>query len=214
MNGRQRTISDFFWRDPELAALSVEDKGTLGYCLTNPSSNLIGVYMIVPRVCAAEMGWTAEQFLIVVNRLEHHDLVRYDSASGWLWVRIWWKHNQASMLFGPKLIGKTLTQIKAIPDLWKGLWIEEFSAVYPAISTLLDETGMPHPYPIDGTSNGPSENANGTPSSNVTKHISNVVNRSAPKAGELAASTLAGPGYQKYRQFADRHKSVSKGGKQ
>jgi len=44
--GRQRTIDDTnFWRSPRVADCSQEDKATLLYLLTSPSSNIIGVYL-------------------------------------------------------------------------------------------------------------------------------------------------------------------------
>ena len=80
--GRQRTIDDTnFWRSPHVADCSQEDKATLLYLLTSPSSNIIGVYPIVPRISAAEMGWTSEQLLPVLKRLAARDLVGFDEVT-------------------------------------------------------------------------------------------------------------------------------------
>ncbi|MBJ9686763.1 hypothetical protein I5589_06680 [Burkholderia vietnamiensis] len=118
--GRQRTVDDAnFWRSPQVADLTQEDKATLLYLLTSPSSNIIGVYPIVARISAAEMGWTAEQFLPVVQRLGDKGLVLFDEPTSYVWVRTWWQHNSPQMALAPKLRGKTLVQIDAIPSLWR-----------------------------------------------------------------------------------------------
>lgn len=79
---RQRTVSDFFWRDPEICDLSQEDKATLLYLLTSPSSNIVGVYQVVWRIAAAEMGWTADQLIVVIKRLQTEGLL--SSLRSWL----------------------------------------------------------------------------------------------------------------------------------
>lgn len=114
---RQRTISDYFWRDPDMCDLTQEDKATLLYLLTSPSSNIVGVYQIVWRIAAAEMGWTSEQLMDVVDRLHLRGLVSY-TKSGWIWVKIWWKHNSAAGAFSPKLRQNAKNQIMAMPQEW------------------------------------------------------------------------------------------------
>lgn len=114
---RQRTISDNFWRDPRTSDLSQEDKATLLYFLTSPSSNITGVYQVIPRIAAAEMGWTTEQLLSVADRLQCKDLISY-RLDGWVWVKIWWLHNSAVGAFSPKLIKNSKSQILAMPIEW------------------------------------------------------------------------------------------------
>lgn len=139
---RQRTISDDFWRDPEICDLTQEDKATLLYLLTSPSSNIIGVYQVVWRIAAAEMGWTAEQLLGVVDRLQQRRLVSYNET-GWVWVRIWWKHNSAAGAFSPKLIKSAKKQIMAMPPDWHG----EYAKLLERAG--VNRVSIPYPYPID-----------------------------------------------------------------
>jgi len=114
---RQRTVSDFFWRDPEICDLSQEDKATLLYLLTSPSSNIVGVYQVVWRIAAAEMGWTADQLIVVIKRLQTEGLIEFDNA-GWVWIKIWWKHNSAAGAFSPKLLQTAKKQCLAMPAEW------------------------------------------------------------------------------------------------
>lgn len=127
--GRQRTVDDAnFWRSPSIAECTQEDKATLLYLLTSPSSNVVGVYQIVLRVAAAEMGWTAEQLAPVLRRLQGANLIRYDEARCFVWVRVWWDHNSARMAVGPKLRDRTLSQIGKIPREWLEEFLGDFLA--------------------------------------------------------------------------------------
>lgn len=139
---RQRTISDFFWRDPDICDLSQEDKATLLYLLTSPSSNIVGVYQVVPRIAAAEMGWTADQFMVVLNRLQMKELIDFTSA-GWVWVKIWWRHNSALGAFSPKLKENSKKQIASMPVEWK----EDFLQVVELAG--VDRVSIGYPYPSD-----------------------------------------------------------------
>ena len=198
MNGRQRTISDSFWRDPALANLSIEDKATLAYCLTSPSSNTIGVYPIVPRVCAAEMGWTSEQFGIVLTRLDQLGIIKYSTEKSWMWIRIWFLHNHAAQVLGPKLIDRTLAQIRAIPDEWRNDWIADFGLLCPQLFGALDKASIPYRYPSHRVSDTVSVTGDTSSTNNVSQRINNVTSNSPPKAGALVASVFSGPGFQGY----------------
>lgn len=210
MNGRQRTMSDLFWRDPSLANLSIEDKATLGYCLTSPSSNTIGVYPIVPRVCAAEMGWTSEQFGIVLTRLDQLDLVRYSVEKSWIWVRIWFQHNHAAQLLGPKLIDRTLSQIRAIPDEWRNEWVTDFGQACPQLFVALEKASIPYRYPSHRVSDTVSATGDTQSANNVSQRINNVTSGSPPRASDLVASAVSGPGF---RGYLEKRRELGMGGK-
>ncbi|MGZ8257009.1 MAG: hypothetical protein ACXWTX_04480 [Gallionella sp.] len=155
---RQRTISDFFWRDPSISDLSQEDKATLLYFLTSPSSNIIGVYQIVWMIAAAEMGWTKDQLLVVAKRLKEKGLIEFNS-DGWIWVKIWWKHNSPGVALNPnsKLISHAKKQCAVVPFEWLLAFGESLEAV--GIKTL----AIGYPYPQKAPSDAPSNPAFDTP---------------------------------------------------
>lgn len=136
---RQRTISDFFWRDPDISDLSQEDKATLLYFLTSPSSNIIGVYQIVWRIASAEMGWTSEQLIVVSKRLQEKLLIDF-TDDGWIFVKIWWKHNSSLGAFSPKLLVKAKSQCDAMPLMW----INEFLVLLEKKG--VDRVSIGYPY--------------------------------------------------------------------
>ncbi len=125
---RQRTISDGFWRNPDIADLSHEDKGTLLYFLTSPSSNIIGCYRVVWMQAAAEMGWTKDQLMVVAKRLKARDLIDFNEA-GWVWVKCWWEHNSCNGAFMGKLSANAKLQCTRVPPKWQPQvfeWLRSF----------------------------------------------------------------------------------------
>ena len=147
---RQRTISDFFWRDPEISDLSQEDKATLLYFLTSPSSNIIGCYQVVWMIAAAEMGWTKDQLLVVARRLKTRDLIDF-TDEGWIWVKAWWKHNSSKGAFSPKLFGNAKKQCQSIPVVW----IKEFTEWLKNAD--VDTLSIGYPCPMDTLCHTPSD---------------------------------------------------------
>lgn len=139
---RQRTISDYFWRDPAICDLSQEDKATLLYFLTSPSSNIIGVYQVVWGIAAAEMGWTKDQMVTVAKRLKHKGLIDFNEA-GWVLVKIWWNHNSARGAFSPKLLENAKKQCSMMPSDWLDEYLKQLEVAG------IDRVSIGYPYPID-----------------------------------------------------------------
>jgi len=170
---RQRTISDDFWRDSQIWGLSQEDTATLLYLLTSPSSNIIGCYRLVWRIAAAEMGWTADQMLVVIKRLQEKGLIEY-TDSGWVWVKIWWKHNSVAVALSPKskLISHARKQFADIPRDW----LAAFGKSLEAMGINTQEIGYPSPIktapdvPSHVPSHAPSDAPSDAPSVNVQTH--------------------------------------------
>lgn len=165
---RQRTINDSaFWRSPKMAGRTQEDRATLTYLLTCPFSNIIGAYQIVPRIAASEMGWDTEsQFMPILRRLQEAGFIEYEAEASFVWVHIWWDHNYPLMALAPKLRQKTFSQIQALPEKWRPLYIEDLLERLPGneeLRNLLantfgcskadqcpsDGVSIPYTYPID-----------------------------------------------------------------
>lgn len=168
---RQRTVSDSFWRDPDISEqdLSLEDKITLLYFLTSPFSNIIGVYRIVWSIAASEMGWTKDQMVTVAKRLQLKGLIASNDA-GFIWVKIWWKHNSAKGAFSPKLLGNAKKQCAEMP----AEWLEEYLKSLESVG--VDRVSIGYQYPDD------------TPFPNTTG-ISNFITTTTTSAGELIFSS-------------------------
>lgn len=138
MKGRQRTLLDTFWRDPQYSSLSTEDKFCLIYLSTCSYSNMIGVYTFVASIMAAEAGWdTCSQLWPVLERLEAKNYVEIDRSKSIIWVKMWWDNNTASTLLNnPKLRDKALNQIRSIPSHWQESFISTFLSLQDRDSSI------------------------------------------------------------------------------
>jgi len=169
---RQRTINDQrFWRSPRLQICTTEDKIALLHLLTCPDSNIVGAYALVPKIASAEVGWSPEQWLQVIDRLRANDLTWFDTEHMFVWVRIWWEHHHAGQSMGPKLRNRTLADIRRIPQPWQQHFLEDFRPRLPqeyrpivdlefGQQSLDDPSQIPYGYGIDTSSNFSLGNAN------------------------------------------------------
>lgn len=177
---RQRTINDQrFWRSPRLHNSTTEDKIALLHLLTCPDSNIIGAYSLVPRIAGAEVGWTSDQWLHVIDRLKEADLAWYDAERMFVWVRIWWEHHHASQTMGPKLRARTLDDIRRLPPPWSASFLNDFRTqlneehrcfLEEALraESVVDMVSVPYEYSINTSSNSSRRNTNANSNSNLT----------------------------------------------
>ena len=125
--GRQRTIDgQNFWHASRLEGCTSEDKLALLHLLTGPRSNITGIYTLPPRVAGAELGWDSEQWAHVVRRLQAKNLACYDAPQHMIWVKIWWEHYDARETVSTKLRGRTMEQIRDIPQAWLSEFLADF----------------------------------------------------------------------------------------
>lgn len=109
-----------------MSSCTIEDRFALFYLLTCPKSNITGSYSIIPRIAAAEIGWDTEsQFLPVLRRLADSGFIKYDTETGFVWVRIWWEHHHPKVAMGPMLYKKTIKQIREMPSSWISEYLDD-----------------------------------------------------------------------------------------
>lgn len=139
--GRQRTINDqSFWRSPRLQNTTIEDKVANLHLLTAPDSNIIGSYCLVPRIAAAEIRLSEDQWLQIMISLEKQDLAQYDVGLMFVWVKNWWDHHNAKQIMGPKLRDRTIQEIKKLPEFCRDSFICDFrQRISKEHQKLLDE---------------------------------------------------------------------------
>jgi len=212
-----------FWHSPLLQGCTTEDKTALLHLLTSPVSNIIGAYSLVPRIAAAEVGWSQDQWLQVIERLRAEDLVWFEPLRMFVWVRIWWYHNLASQTLGPKLRARTIENIRQLPEPW----VAPFLAAYKArlseelrqlLDTLLaghsttEVSSVPYGYGIDDPSNLSryNTNANAKTNLNVTPTLHEPTRAPVDKSG-IPASSL---GQVEAAIAKAQRKGVSKAGTQ
>lgn len=184
--GRQRTINDQnFWHSPKLFNCTTEDKVALLHLLTGPVSNIIGVYSILPRIAGAEIGWTADQWLQVIGRLQEAGLARFDRQKMVVWVCVWWDHHNASQVAGPKLRARTRQEILNVPPEWQEDFVTDLKSqlsnreqqawIDKVMQRFDDDTsGIPDGYGIDTVSESVVDNTNYQPKQKQLKETTTL----------------------------------------
>lgn len=109
------------------------------------------------------MGWTKDQLLVVVKRLKAKMLIDCNDA-GWIWVKIWWKHNSAAGAFSPKLLQNARKQCAALPAEWLDEFLESLKTV--GVDRVL--IGYPYSIPYPGDTLPPNSISNSNNNSNTT----------------------------------------------
>lgn len=76
----KRVVDTRFWDDEKVINdFTPEDKFFFLYLLTNPHSSLLGVYHLVPKQAAFEMGYSVDAVLALIDRFEtKHQIIRFN----------------------------------------------------------------------------------------------------------------------------------------
>lgn len=131
------------------------------------------------------MGWTKDQLLVVVKRLKAKMLIDCNDA-GWIWVKIWWKHNSAAGAFSPKLLQNARKQCAALPAEWLDEFLESLKTV--GVDRVL--IGYPYsiPYPSDTLPPNSISNSNTTTTATSEKidHPESDIHRNGANSAPLA----------------------------
>lgn len=90
-----RVVSTGFWEDPMVTNdFSPEDKYFMLYLLTNPHTTQLGIYKLVPKVAAFEMGYSVEAVLVLIERFERkYDIVKYSKETSEIAIKNFLKHS-------------------------------------------------------------------------------------------------------------------------
>ncbi len=159
--GRYRMLSENYWTDPDLSDLTSEQRLALLLFLTNNDSNVIGVYRTQWRSLGSGPGWTEPQLLSVARDLVKKGSIVIDEATGWVWVKEWWKHNKFRGAFAGNVSGKARAELSKVPEQWAEAILEWLEAN--------DEDGTLESLgsPFEGASKGLASPIQG-PGSNLT----------------------------------------------
>lgn len=182
--GRQRTINDQnFWRSAKLQNSTTEDKVAALHLLTCPDSNVIGGFSLVPRIAAAEIGWTPDQWRKILERLKKQGIAYFDATISFVWVKNWWDHHSPSQTLGPKLRNKTLEQILQLPEFCRQEFLTDFRKriseahrkwLDEALQNYSDVSADSNQYSIDTISASSTDNCNYTNNSILTSTTTDV----------------------------------------
>lgn len=92
--GKQRMVDTCFWDDGYIMKLDPSEKLLFLYLLTNPLTNISGVYQIELRRISFDTGFESETVNRMMQRFERDGKCIY--RDGWLAMKNWIKHQTAS----------------------------------------------------------------------------------------------------------------------
>lgn len=90
-----RVVSTSFWEDEKVVDMfSPEDKYFYIYLLTNPHTTQLGVYRLVPKTAAFELGYSKEAVMVLIERFESkYDMIRYSKDTSEVAIKNFLKHS-------------------------------------------------------------------------------------------------------------------------
>lgn len=90
-----RVVSTSFWEDEKVVNdFSPEDKYFYLYLITNPHTTQLGVYKLVPKTAAFELGYSKEAVMVLLERFESkYDMIRYNKETCEVAIKNYLKHS-------------------------------------------------------------------------------------------------------------------------
>ena len=93
---KTRMINTSFWRDNFITNLDPSERYLYLYLLTNPDTNISGVYQIPLKIMATDTGYDAEMLLKMLSKFEEYGKIKYEN--GWVAIKNFIKNqNQKSI---------------------------------------------------------------------------------------------------------------------
>lgn len=166
------------WRSQLSHSLtSVERYGEL-YFLTNPATNSIGCYQVIPRISGAELGMSTEELQNAINRLEEMKVVIY--KDGYILVRTWFFHSTWESTLQGNVLKTALADIRRIPASLQPYWRDSCVEAGVPESVVEEVLQQALASPLQGTCKGLShvtntkQKANQKPTTTTTQLVSVV----------------------------------------
>jgi len=106
---KQRYINTRFWRDSYIENLDPTEKLLFIYFLTNPDTNISGVYELPIKIIAVDIGIDRDMVIKLLARFEKDEKIRY--RNGWIAI----KNFTLYQSMNPKIIVGIENELKNAP---------------------------------------------------------------------------------------------------
>lgn len=148
-----RAIYTKFWRDPEINALTPEDRYFFLYLLTNPETTSCGIYQIPINHMVADTGYNIETIQKLLKHLEELGKVSWNGEHSEIFIHNWIKWNTPKNPSMLNRITKDLSYVKT-PE-----FRDEFIRIASELGHNVDivSTSCSHHVPKQETGNGKHE---------------------------------------------------------
>ena len=116
---KQRIVNTRFWDDSYIAALTPTEKLLFLYLLTNPLTNISGVYELPLRRISFDVGIGEREVGKILEKFEASGKIIY--REGWIGIKNWIKHQTLN----PKVKQGIVLELRKAPqELIQGLSID------------------------------------------------------------------------------------------
>lgn len=90
-----RVVSTSFWEDETIVNdFSPEDKYFYLYLITNPHTSQLGIYKLVPKTAAFELGYSKEAVMVLLERFESkYGMIRYNKETCEVAIKNYLRHS-------------------------------------------------------------------------------------------------------------------------
>ncbi|MEW8956959.1 hypothetical protein [Clostridium sp.] len=112
-----RQVFTSFWEDDMIMdTFTPEDKLFFLYLLTNPRTTQIGIYKVIEKEMAFQLGYSREAISSLLDRFEnHHELIIYNKETKEIAIKNWGKYNLRRG--GTPFINLLKNELKEVKDL-------------------------------------------------------------------------------------------------
>lgn len=115
---KKRFVDTQFWRDNYISNLDPSEKLVFLYLLTNPDTNISGIYQIPLKTIATDTGFDKEMIIKILDRFEEDQKIKYEN--GWVAIKNFIKNqNEKSQM----VIKGIQNEIKKAPEMLRK-WVK------------------------------------------------------------------------------------------
>jgi predicted regulator of amino acid metabolism with ACT domain len=116
---KKRYVNTSFWRDDYISNLDPSEKLLFLYFLTNPDTNISGIYQIPVNIIAADTGFNREMVWKIIERFSKDGKIRYQH--GWIAIKNFIKNQNEK---SPQVIKGIENEITKAPKVLRE-WVQE-----------------------------------------------------------------------------------------
>jgi hypothetical protein len=110
---QNRWVSTNFWKDTYVTDLDPVEKLLFLYLLTNPRTNIAGIYEVSIREIAFDTGIDKDMVAKIIERFQRDKKVYY--SRGWITLLNWLKHQSMN----PKMHAGARSVVETIPPWYR-----------------------------------------------------------------------------------------------
>ena len=95
MRGLNRIVNTSFWQDEKAVNdFSPEDKYFFLYLLTNPHTTQLGIYKLVPKTAAFELGYSQDTVMCLLDRFENkYGIIKFSRETSEIAIKNYLRHS-------------------------------------------------------------------------------------------------------------------------